>query len=171
MLIKRKTLAALAAFSIATASSFANETCDCCCAEPIRDRFNYVDIGVGPLPIPFPYFGIGNRAQNDCHGRDFSLQVATIGVFTQVKASALYLHYFHPNLYSQFYAGGGIGISGLFSHRKAEIAGSPEFVFGKQYINCQGDTRFFQMQTSFPTFTHHRPFYMPLVVFSYGIGF
>jgi hypothetical protein len=142
---------------------------------PVQHSFGYVDIGVGPLPLPLPSFGAGFRKQADHHGADLSVQVETVVLLTQVKGSALYHYYFTPDLASQFYTGAGLGLSGLISHKKhmKGVLLSPEFVFGKQYQTERGSTRFFQAAISWPTysFSNKETFKMPLVVFSYGIGF
>jgi hypothetical protein len=161
---------------LATATLCASETEQP--AEPVRHSMGYVDLGVGPLPIPLPSFGLGYRLQRGHHGFDASERVTTVVHFTEWKTSLLYHHYFHPNLKSQFYAGGGVGLSALsgrsFNHQSLRGTISPEFVFGKQYQNELGYNRFFQAQISWPTFRFghmNKPFYMPLVVLSYGIGF
>ena len=108
---------------------------------------------------------------------DVSLQVSTIVVVTQVKTNFLYHHYFKPSLTSEFYVGGGIAPGCIFSSDRALLTLSPEFVFGKQYRNENGDFRFFQLQASFPTFSiagdkpDNPVFLFPLVTISYGIGF
>ena len=145
----------------------------------VTHSMGYMQLGLGPAPFPLPVFGVGFRAQKDHNGIDASLQISTIVFLTQVKASTLYHYYFTPSLKSQFYAGGGIGLSGIFYEKYGDCWRnkgmlSPEFVFGKQYLNDTGSTRFFQAQMSFPTFFlghFHKPMYFPLVVISYGIGF
>jgi hypothetical protein len=149
----------------------------------ICNSFGYLDIGVGPLPLPLPSFGVGYRSQLQHHGYDLSLQVSTVVFVTQVKSNFLYHYYFKPNLNSQFYAGGGLGMSGLFGHKihNCIVCFSPELVVGKEYKNESGDRRFAQVQISWPTYSFKHFFdrnfsdcqvlYMPLVVFSYGIGF
>jgi hypothetical protein len=144
---------------------------------PVEQTIGYATLGVGPLPLPLPTFGLGLRTQTNHHGFDLSLQAATLVEITQLKASALYQHYFKPNLASQFYVGGGIGTSVLFFDDTFFLL-SPELVFGKQYQNEAQDTRFFQAQISFPTLnlTRHYHYHddlllFPAVVLTYGIGF
>jgi hypothetical protein len=148
-------------------------------SEPVQNSYGYLGIGVGPLPFPIPNFQGGFRQQQGHHGWDFSAQVATIGCATDIKGNALYLYYFKPNLSSQFYAGGGMALSYLWAHGFRGKPGSmfmaPEFVFGKEYLNESNDRRFVQVQIDWPAanlshFPRHSTF-MPLVVFSYGIGF
>lgn len=159
------------------------------CAEAknsdIQSSLSYFDIGVGPLPIPIPNFGVGHRIQDNHHGADFSLKAATIVYVTQVKVNGLYHYYFTPNLQSQFYVGAGLGMSALLGHhdsfKRPRFCLSPEFAFGKQYINEANDVRFVQVEISWPTFSKkkssdgafksHSTLYMPLVVVSYGICF
>ncbi len=159
-------------------SLFANET------TPAKadTAMGYFEIGLGPFPVPLPVFGVGYRFQRGHHGVDVPFQVSTIVAVTQVKSSLIYQYYFKPNLKSEFYMGAGAEVSGLFynRHQKTTFLFSPEFLVGKQYINDAGDTRFMQAQISWPTFGIHtskrhngvsRPFWGPLVVFSYGMGF
>jgi len=152
-------------------------------SEKVCSSFGYMNVGLGPFPLPLPIFGLGYRAQRHQHGFDISLQVSTIVMLTHIKGSLLYQHYFRPSFQSQFYIGGGLGVSGLFGTYGNDAIGavSPEFVFGKQYLADTGGRRFFQMQVSWPTcgfeefskrsFSKREFFYYPLVVFSYGVGF
>lgn len=147
-------------------------------SKPVELSCCYLQMGVGPLPLPVPNFGVGYRCQHGHHGYDLSLQVATVVSITGVKGNALYHYYFKPNLNSQFYVGGGIGAGYLFvqAHNSAHTALiSPELVFGKTYLNKNNARRFVQAQVSFPTYEwDHSPHcfvLIPLVVFSYGIGF
>ena len=143
----------------------------------IHQQFGYASMGLGPFPIPLPVFGLGYRTQTGHHGIDLSLQTSTVVIATAVKANILYLHYFKPSYTSEFYAGGGISPGVLLGLGNRAFI-SPEFVVGKQYRNESDDLRFFQMQVSFPTFSQKSPHHhridildVPLVVFSYGLGF
>lgn len=154
----------------------------------VKQEYGYLSFGLGPFPILLPAFAGGYRAQSNHHGVDLSLQVQTVEFVTQLKANLLYLHYFKPDLCSEFYVGGGLGPSVLFGddycsdggyylHINTHVLLSPEFVFGKQYRNERNDLRFFQMQISFPTIgfmnrhSHDDLCKFPLVILSYGIGF
>jgi len=147
---------------------------------PVEQSMGYVGLGLGPFPLPLPNFSLGFRTQHNHHGFDLSLQAATVVELTAVKLNPVYLHYFKPNLSSQFYVGGGLGVGALFHHRTAGFI-SPELVLGKQYQNESQDTRFFQAQISFPTIgshhlgtrglSKHNVTWFPLVVLSYGLGF
>ncbi len=143
--------------------------------EKVTSSLGYMDIGLGPVPIPLPNFGLGYRFQSDHNGMDLSLHAMTVVAITQLKATALYQYYFKPNLNSQFYVGGGAGVSDIFNRKKHYFVISPEFVFGKQYRNEANDTRFMQVGISWPTMNltghDHRLMKYPLVVFSYGIMF
>ncbi len=174
----KKTIAILLLSAMTTA--FANEEPAASANETTRveQSFGYVGLGLGPFPIPLPAFSAGFRSQAGHHGFDVNLQAQTIIEATQLKMNGLYLHFFKPNVASEFYAGGGLGVSTVFGHHHDHaFLISPELVFGKQYRNESDDTRFFQAQMSFPTlpvdsdFHAHRVFWFPLVVLSYGIGF
>ena len=169
MKLMTKCFISLFLFSITTAFA----------SEPVQNSYGYMGIGVGPLPLPLPNFAVGFRQQQNHHGCDFSAQVATLVFVTEIKGSALYLYYFKPNLNSQFYAGGGVALSYLSAHGLDGNSGAalvaPEFVFGKEYLNESNDRRFVQVQIDWPTsdlshFPRHTTL-MPLVIFSYGIGF
>ena len=147
---------------------------------PVEASYGYVSLGLGPFPIPAPLLGIGGRYQKGHNGVDGSLQFFTVGSgFTIVKENIDYLYYFKPNLASQFYVGGGIGLTETISHRKFNAFVSPQFVLGKQYTNDAGDVRYFQAQID-PVFVrldhfnskHHRHVTtFPAIVLSYGICF
>lgn len=150
----------------------------------LRKSYNYFEVGFGPFPLPIPAFALGHRFQQNHHGQDISLYVSTIVAITQVKLDALYHYYPKPNLRSQFYLGGGLGVSGLFatdSHADNHlICLSPEFVMGREFLNKTGDRRFLQMKVGFPTYeigslnslgAHNHVLYYPIVVLSYGICF
>lgn len=139
----------------------------------------YGELGLGPFPLPVPVFGLGYREQIGHHGWDLSLKVSTVVCATHLKGSLIHHYYFKPDLRSQFYVGAGASMGALFGHHDwdSTALASPEFVFGKQYLTQTGGLRFFQAQASFPTLTfnrkHHKsePFWMPLVVLSYGVLF
>jgi hypothetical protein len=146
----------------------------------VEASHGYLSLGLGPFPIPMPIFGIGGRFQKGHHGFDVSVQATTVISLTVVKENFLYLHYFKPNLASQFYVGGGFGITEIFqkfksSHQRTPILASPQFIFGKEYTNDSGDRRFFQAQVDFPFVNlnskHDRIVKFPAVVVSYGICF
>ena len=149
--------------------------------EPVKASYGYVSLGLGPFPIPMPLLGIGGRYQNGHHGFDGSLQFFTLGnSFTIAKENLDYLYYFKPNLASQFYVGGGIGITEAISRGRVQAFLSPQVILGKQYTNKAGDVRYFQAQID-PVFLdlnkvhrreHHRMLgTFPAVVLSYGICF
>ncbi|MBS0614966.1 MAG: hypothetical protein JSR58_00250 [Verrucomicrobia bacterium] len=141
---------------------------------PVTSSKGYLDIGLGPCPVPLPNFGIGYRGQQNHNGFDFSLNAATVVHATQIKGAALYQYFFKPNLKSQFYVGGGPALSYAFTSKGHVWLLAPEVVFGKQYQNEAGDTRFMQVSVEWPTFAlerHHTIVKFPLVYFTYGIMF
>ncbi|MBF8262862.1 MAG: hypothetical protein HW387_527 [Parachlamydiales bacterium] len=185
--MKMKTL--VAAFVLFSSAAMATETTqETPASKEVEQSMGYFSIGLGPFPLPLPNFAFGYRNQTGHHGYDVSLQAATVVVATQIKMNALYHHYFKPNLESQFYAGGGLGVSALVGGHNVVtmvdghnvVAISPEIVFGKQYRNKTNDTRFIQAQISFPTvdigrvhgyYSHDNVLWFPLMVVSYGMGF
>lgn len=149
-------------------------------AAPVKASYGYVSLGLGPFPIPMPLFGVGGRFQNGHHGFDGSIQFISFGRgFTLAKENLDYLYYFKPDLASQFYVGGGVSFTEIWSHRHFQAYLSPQLVFGKQYTNEAGGVRYFQAQID-PVFLdlnhlhkkHHSRFgTFPAVVLSYGICF
>lgn len=144
--------------------------------ENIRSSYGYLGLGLDPAPIPLPIFSGGWRMQSGHNGLDLSLDLMTLGSITGVQENIAYLHYFKPNLASQFYVGGGIGITEVFSRYRPVAYTAPQFIFGKQYTNEAGDTRFFQAKIEWPIVPltassgRHIGKY-PLVTVSYGICF
>lgn len=142
-----------------------------------EEAFAYGSIGLGPMPIPLPLFGIGYRNQIDKNASDFSLQILPLGRAMVTQINLLYLHYPHPNPASQFYLGWGGAVGGYFpfyrDHDGSYPYFAPEFVFGKQYITKTDSRRFLQLQIEWPIFDFRRDstYFYPAVIFSYGIGF
>jgi len=144
--------------------------------ESVRRSFQYGSLGIGPLPIPLPVFGVGHREQWQHSGLDLSAQVSTLVFATELKAKGLYHYYFAPNPKAQFYAGGGVNVSAIYlkgSGFEYSPFVAPELVFGKEYLNEAGGIRFFQTEVSWPTYSipAHKACFFPLVIFTYGIGF
>lgn len=160
------------------------------------DQYGYVDLGLGPAPVPLPIFGIGYRMQSNKHGFDTNLRIATVGEASAFKVGVHYLRYFSPNLERQFYFGAG-GAGCVATCKWADGNGgfiSPEFIFGKSYLSDTGARRFLELSIDFPSFTfnrhkrshydwvkgeyvhgnpkiHGRMFWFPLVSLHYGWGF
>jgi hypothetical protein len=151
-------------------------------AEPakVEAAYGYVSLGLGPFPLPAPLLGFGGRYQNGHHGVDGSVQFFTMGSnFTIAKENIDYLHYFKPNLASQFYMGAGLGFTEVWTrHSNVQAFFSPQLILGQQYTNDSGDVRFFQAQID-PVFVHlntitkkhRRVGTFPAVVLTYGICF
>lgn len=149
-------------------------------AAPGVASYGYVSLGLGPFPLPMPLFGIGGRYQNGHHGFDGSIQFISFGrSFTLTKENLDYLYYFKPNLASQFYVGGGVGITEFWSEGHMRAFLSPQVILGKQFTNKTGDVRYFQAQID-PVFLDLNKAYKkgrssvgayPAVVLSYGICF
>lgn len=138
-------------------------------------RTPYVSLGIGPAPFPLPIFGLGYRAQHNHHGFNTSFNfIALPDLFIAGKGSALYDYYFNPNKVSQLYLGMGPAIIGGGSSYMGEIFGGAEFVVGKQYLNETGASRFFEVSIDIPFIDFkraHSCYPIPLVLFTYGIGF
>ena len=151
-----------------------------CESEPVKASFGYVNLGLGPFPIPMPLFGVGGRYQNGHNGFDGSLQFISWGSsFTLLKENFDYLYYPKPNLASQFYLGAGAAVTEIISDGRVKVALSPQFILGRQYTNKAGDVRYFQAQID-PVFfdmnaavKKHKARWgtFPVVVLQYGICF
>jgi hypothetical protein len=116
-------------------------------AAPVETSCGYVSLGLGPFPLPLPLFGVGGRYQKGHHGFDGSIQFISFGNgLTLVKENLDYVHYFKPNLASQFYVGGGFAFTEVWSHGHIQAFLSPQVILGQQYTNKAGDVRFFQAQ-------------------------
>jgi hypothetical protein len=159
---------------LSCASLYANNT------EKVEDFYGYSTFNLGPAPIPLPGFGIGLRSQNHKLGYDAHLQLTTVGYLSQLKWQNSALFYITPNLKSQFYTGVGGSLSAFFSSKKVSegyLGLSPEFTFGKSYLNEADKRRFMELQVSWPTTIFGKKqhdtevLYFPGVVFTYGIGF
>ncbi len=149
-------------------------------AAPVEASYGYISLGLGPFPLPLPLFGVGGRYQKGHHGFDGSVQFISFGSgFTLLKENLDYVHYFKPNLASQFYIGGGLAVTEVLSHGYMQALLSPQVILGQQYTNKAGDVRFFQAQID-PVFLDLNHVYkkgrtrvgtFPVVVLSYGICF
>lgn len=140
----------------------------------IRSSYGYMGLGLGPAPLPLPIFSGGWRMQQGHHGLDLSLDLTTVVTATAIQENVVYLHYFKPNLNSQFYLGWGIGVAELFGDTEIHVCVAPEFLLGKQYINEAGDTRFCQAKVEWPVIPVSEPNQVvkyPIVTFSYGFCF
>ena len=144
---------------------------------PVTNQYGYLNLGLGPAPLPIPQFGGGYRFQNGSHGFDANVQLSTVVQWTGVKVGLDYLYYLKPDLQKQFYVGVGPAVLGLFEKRDdARVALAPELIFGKQYTSDTGSQRHFQANMMWPTMelqSKHssRVLWYPVVSFSYGWGF
>lgn len=140
-----------------------------CEPEKITQSFTHFDLGLGPLPFCIPTFSLGHRNQWDHHGLDLSLRFSTMLVASQMTGTASYLYYFRPDLKSQLYFGSGLGFNELFMFDKhASFCVSPEFTFGKEYLNKNGKKRIIQVQLGLASY---EKYFVPWMVLSFGFGF
>ncbi len=145
----------------------------------VTNRYGYVNLGVGPAPLPIPQFGGGYRFQNGSNGFDANMQISTVVELTAVKASVNYLRYLSPDIKKQFYVGAGPALIEFFGRRDRILTAAPEIIFGKQYISDTGSQRHFQANIIWPIVDlnknshgwHKDIFMYPALSFSYGWGF
>lgn len=142
--------------------------------QEVNDSYFYGSFNLGPAPIPLPGFGLGYRVQNNHFGLDTHVQGTSIILATVVKVQTQAMYYFNPKLKSQLYMGIGGSYAKILADHDLGSVTSPEFTFGKSYLNENGSRRHLELQVSWPAFlpdakTHLT--YFPLCVFSYGIAF
>ncbi len=148
----------------------------------VRQSDFYASIGVGPLPVLLPVFGIGYRENWNHHGFDTSLQVATIVKVTALRMNLLYSYIVHPDPKGQTYVNLGAAVGSVFHSGFAGMFTSPELIVGREWMNKSHEKRFCQAEISFPNFSweykhHEKEFdrkdilYFPVVTVSYGFLF
>ena len=173
--MKKGITLAIGLFLTLTGSAFAAEE------QPlVSNQYGYLDLGLGPAPLPIPQFGCGYRFQKGSNGFDANLMVTTVVEATALKLGLHYLHYMHPDITKQFYVGVGPAIIEGFSRRNhSGLFVAPEFIFGKQYTSDTGSQRHFQANLIWPAISvdhwnyrhRHDTLWYPLLSFSYGWGF
>ncbi|MEI6242775.1 MAG: hypothetical protein WCP39_05150 [Chlamydiota bacterium] len=155
-----------------------------------QESLFYGDLGVGPLPLLVPSFGIGYRHQKNHWGGDVALDVSTIYYATTLKITPAFLYYPTVNLASEFYAGFGLDLGAFFGKdyynwfSNHHVLGytSPTLILGKKYRNKAGKNRFFEARIGFPTIGFElfkgnkfnqddQVLYYPIVYLKYGIEF
>lgn len=115
----------------------------------------YFQIGLGtPGSLQL---GFGTRFKKDYFGLDLSIGYminTAIDIKEVIAAKASWLYYFKPNAGSQNYAGIGLGLVSvdpfLVKRDRFDILLMPNVVFGKEFINKKGKTRFFEVQGYLP---------------------
>ena len=162
---------------------------DDCEVPVVEASYGYVNFGLGlfPLPmgwrtivVPIPLLGVGGRYQKGQHGFDGSFQFISFKGFDtlQKKISTTFIQ-FKPNLASQWYVGGGVGVTQIWSRGHITPFLAPQMILGKQYTNKAGSARYFQAQID-PvsldlkhTYKKGHPliYPFPVIVLSYGICF
>lgn len=155
-------------------SVYSNNLIDEKADQSVRDSYFYGSFNLGPAPFPLPGLGLGYRVQNNHFGLDTHVQATSIILAGAVKIQSQALYYFKPNLKSQCYMGLGGSYTKLFNSHSLGSLTSPEFTFGKSYLNKNDSKRHFEVQISWPVFLHEEKTHMtyfPLCVFSYAIGF
>jgi hypothetical protein len=162
-------------------SLFANEAFETKKQEKqlINDHYFYGTFGVGPAPIPFPQFGLGFRNQINHGGVDINIKaLSAFGVATIASYQTSALYYFNPNLKSQFYTGIGASINCGFEHFGFHNfwAAAPVWIFGKSYLNNEGNRRFFELEVKTPSIllssgSAGKHTFFPFCTFTYGLKF
>ncbi|MEX0962219.1 MAG: hypothetical protein WDZ28_05135 [Simkaniaceae bacterium] len=157
----------------------------------VKNHFGYVDLGVGPLPLPLPQFGAGYRSQFQRLGAD--VHVSALPLLTHatvLKGSFNLLYYFKPDLEKQYYVGIGPEVGAYFEHEKWSFKAidshrgfyiAPNLTLGKEYTSDTGARRFLQTAIVFPAYWNSEKRYKkgkegrvatyPFVTISYGWGF
>jgi hypothetical protein len=148
----------------------------------VSNAFPYVDLGLGPLPIPCPVVGVGGRFQQGHLGFDLSLQMTTTVVLTAIKENIDLIFYPKPKLESQFYLGMGVGTLQLLE-RRGYVQGfiSPQLLVGNEFTTKHGARRYLQARIDCPLIRqdwmssekYHgkRNHFLTSIIFSYGFCF
>jgi hypothetical protein len=98
-----------------------------------------------------------------------SLRFSTLLILSDISGTASYLYYFRPNQKSQIFFGTGIGLNEIFSSFEHSLFFvSPEFTFGKEYLNKNENQRIIQAQIGLVSYEKQL---VPWIVASYGFGF
>lgn len=144
----------------------------------LRSSYKYYGAGLGPLPVPALTQSIGVRKMlNEGNfAIDSGFTLATLVRFNAIRGYLNGLLYAKPEPSSQYYIGLG-GSFGAFIGIDRFIDGvflAPNLLAGKEFINNEGEKRFFQVEALYPvhemiyksTFT-----FMPLLTLKYGMAF
>ncbi len=148
----------------------------------VTDQFVYLDLGLGPVPIIIPQFGMGYRLQSGSSGLNVGIRGSSIVEASEVKLNTNYLYYIHPNREKQNYIGVGLSSGLLFlkkNFRDQHGFWGTNLLIGKEYISDTGGKRFFEADITWPIYgtrrgkeiTDGKMFWFPCVIFSYGWGF
>lgn len=135
-----------------TTAAFAGEIV---CEPTLHYSYNYGSIGLGPLPIPAPTFGLGRRIMTgDRFAVDVGAEVATLVRINAVKGYVNGLMYFNQKPRSQYYMGLGGSVGGIFGPSKFCLEGyaAPNLIFGKEFCTCKGSKQFFQVEVKYPIY-------------------
>ena len=145
-------------------------------AEPTKDHFFYINMGA---TYYVPTVGLGWRGQKGHWGFDCNAKVSWLLLPISYQGNAALLYYHRPNPEGQLYAGLGISgmvpIFGFFPSDNRSFVG-PLLIFGKSYSNNNFNRRFWQFNIeAYPNkryrFDRVKKQIMPVVSFSYGVGF
>lgn len=148
-----------------------------CCEPAIHSSYSYLDLGVGPIPLPALTVGAGRRTViGEKTALDLGVECNIFFFINSLKGYANHLWYFNQKPYSQFYIGlGGTlgGVMYLFGYYGCGLQGyaAPNVILGKEFLNCKGKKRFFQIETMYPIYTFRKFENIGGVTIKYGFAF
>lgn len=136
--------------------------------------YRYVSLGVGPI-IFIPNIGIGYRKRYSQFGWDTALSFSTIGYAHQLSGHFVGHYYLSPLDSTPTYLGLGVIGSGVITNqKKGGVTLSPDFVFGKEFIQSDDSRHFVEMHVAVPSLWMNKRIggmYFPLMYIKYGISF
>jgi len=129
------------------------------CEPQMQSSYTYGTIGLSPLPIPAPTFGLGRRAMlGKATALDFGAEWATLIYYNLFSGYANGLLYFKRKPTSQVYMGlgGTIGMlhsaDRLYSNTHGLGYATPNLILGREFLTRKGRRMFFQIDTKYPLF-------------------
>jgi len=161
-------------------SSFANAVTqldECVPESCIHSSYFYSGIGLGPLPVPALTLGLEKRTVlGEKEDLDTGITLATLLRWNLIRANLNGLLYFRQNPCSQYYLGLGATGGIPFGFDDIQEIGpfvSPSFLIGKEFINSEGNKRFFQAEVLYPPYlTSQGDFvHFPFITLKYGFAF
>ena len=124
----------------------------------------YLDISIGPCPLPSPGFGIGIRQPGNRLGFDASVNAdilflrGDVSILINVK----------PRERSSRYVGLGLtGYRDWYDHQKSIM---PQISFGKNKLNSHDQLRFYEFELTLIGGGYYVPI-IPVATVKWGFGF
>lgn len=144
----------------------------------IQSSYSYVDLGLGPLPLPALTSSIGKRFAlgNKRVAIDTGATLTTLIRYNALRGYVNGLCYINQKPDSQYYIGLGGSVGGIFGFNSFCDEGftAPNALVGKEFFNSKGEKRFFQVEALYPVYTFKGKALFdtfPLLTLKYGMSF